>query len=213
MHVSYYKYQSLVKTSYKLYAISSISYLCSSDYTSLNFIRFFFRIKILIHIIWIMYKTVISLKYFSVMPTLSFFNMFMSLFFSPPTCLVRAIALFYRHFSLARIVGMRPVVIDIYICIYVQFTSIYFSCSSFGSFEKQEEKERSNECVNSWLVYPSDRLVHSLFSLFFSFYRGQHTKKKEEKGRGRELLTCALYMWIYCIWTHCHFRQTHFAFR
>jgi hypothetical protein len=109
------------------------------------------------------------------------FHMFMS-FFSllPQDGMFAPSYYFAANFLFARIVDLRPVVIDIYIYIGIRAynTSIYFSCSSFGSFER-----RANECVCEQLtrrfVCPTILFIRSFF--FLSLDRDKHTKKKTRK--------------------------------
>jgi hypothetical protein len=139
---------------------------------------------------------VINLKYFFFYHTnVILFHMFMS-FFSllPPTCHVRAIALFCRHFLFARTVDLRPVVTDIYIFAYMYNTrpSIFLVLPSGHLRNREKENDRICVCVRT---VDSSVCSTVLFTHSFFLHRDKHTNKKkkiETRKRSADLrYTCA----------------------
>jgi hypothetical protein len=131
------------------------------------------------------------------------FHMFMS-FFSllPQDGMFAPSYYFAANFLFARIVDLRPVVIDIYIYWHtcIQYVHLFFLFFLRVIWEKSEwmcmRTVDSSVCV-------SDHSVHSLL-FFLSLDRDKHTKKKTRK---KENSWPVLYMCMYFIWIYCHFRH------
>jgi len=138
---------------------------------------------------------VINLKYFFFYHTnVIISHVYVILFSPPPTCHVRAIALFCRYFLFARTVDLRPVVTDIYIFAYIYNTrpSIFLVLPSGHLRNREKENDRICVCVRT---VDSSVCSTVLFTHSFFLQREKNTNKKkkiETRKRSADLgCTCA----------------------